>query len=307
MAFISLQLADVSHKGSADQVQHEYLLKTTDETDLSVMTWLQTASPTFSGVIERPDFTNSYSQATFPGSEFPILPAYGGLPIENIEYTLLNDRNPQNWQVVATYKPGSGGGGGGIGSGGVGAASASIAFEFGNEQKTIRQSIATIIYDPVGGTAPDFFGAVNVQADGTTDGVTIPNSAQVISFAYTNTAAFFSTAKIKAISRACSLGVVNSTITNLGGIDYAPGEVRLVGVSGEVSSSGDSTLDIRFGIIENETISLPGISGSINKKGWHYLWTYYGKAVSNNQAALKPKGAYVEQLLPERDLNAIFA
>jgi hypothetical protein len=93
-----------------------------------------------------------------------------------------------------------------------------------------------------------------------------------------------------------------------------------MGGSGQISSDGSSTIDLRFGIRENETgLSVKGINNTngldendtnipvgIDKDGWDYLWIFYGLGEDSGRVTNQPRAAYVERILERTDLASLF-
>lgn len=316
MPVIDLKLSQTPFSGSGTQRKHEFLLTATSMTDDEIMDWLTTPAATFDGVVERPD--GSLLTSPLGAGVTPVLLGYADRGLTDLEYQLERDCDPEHYRITATYEVSDGQGGNNL-EPTLGAAGITVSLEVAPENTLLRYSLQTIEeYPPSSGEpfAPLTHQAINMSSDGTIDGVQIPSSPMQVSYAFTQASSWFTDAKLLEISRAVSRGKVNTTTMTLGGISYAAGEVRIIGAAGNISSDGNSTLDLRFGIRENETgITIAGIDHTkggtiptgIIKDGWDYLWVLYGYGESSGKPTARPRGAYVERLLPRTDLNAIFS
>ena len=320
-----LLLSEKPFGGDKNQRVHKYRLRCTDMTDEEVFDWLLTTNAGFGATkVERPD-------GTLVASGDPILKSYDGRQLTDVRYQLRRDCDPEAYDITAVYEFTGGGSGGGSNlEPQVGTAGIEFAFEAGPENEILKYSLETVgRYGPTGGAsaasrkAPNLNRAVNLQEDGTIEGVQIPDSPQQFSLTFTNTPAYWGAAKRNQIGR--TRGKVSNTAMTVGGVTYDPGEVRFLGATGVISTDGNSTLDFRFGVRENVTgLQHPGIrhlegeqeDGSpianqaqgIIKEGWDYLWVYWGKGVdANGKPTSLPRGLYVERMFERADLNGLFA
>lgn len=316
MPVTKLQLAETPFGGDKDRRIHRYILEANSMTEEEVYDFLTTEDAgTFPGglEVERPD-------GSTVTTGFPILFEYDGRVIDNIEYEHERDCDPEIYRLTVTYQNPSSSGGGGGGIQQVGTAGIRYSFEIGSENETIKQSLLTVSdYASDVSTRPNVHRAINVQPDGTVEGVQIPSSASQFSIEYTDVFGWFTPTRRMNIGRLA--GKVNDTTLNFGGVTYSPGEVRFLGAAGEITSAGNSTIELRFGVRENQSgITIPGIdessglteggspvAGGIVLDGWDYLWVKYGKGVESGQLSAQPEAAYVDRILRRANLNGIFS
>lgn len=82
-------------------------------------------------------------------------------------------------------------------------------------------------------------------------------------------------------------------------------EVLFYGATGTEREDGLWEVQFKFGYQKNATgLSVGPISG-IDKKGWEYLWIYYGNSVATSQRIKLPLFAYVEQVYPDGDFSTL--
>jgi hypothetical protein len=88
---------------------------------------------------------------------------------------------------------------------------------------------------------------------------------------------------------------------------FAAGECLFLGAAGTKRGGGDWEIGYRFASSPNVTGLTVGDITGINKKGWEYLWVRYADAEDAAAKALvkKPIAAYIEQVYPYGDLNAL--
>ncbi len=317
MPVIDMLLSQTPYSGSGTQRKHEFILTQTGMNDDDVLDWLLTPNATFTGRIQRPG-SDALISSPLTGEETPIYQFYSGRPLTDLSYELVRDCDPEYYRITATYESGQGG------DGQVeperGKSNATLSYELAPENELIRQSLETIAqYPPLNSTepfAPLMHNAINVQKDGTVEGVQAPTSPSQVTFGFTQAASWWTGVKRLQISHA--VGKVNSADLTMGNVTYAPGEVRFLGASGQIGS-GDSTVELSFGIIENQiNIEIAGIDSKnavplgqvptgIIKEGWDYLWVLYGDGESAGKRTAKPRGAYVERIFRRTDLNALFS
>ena len=300
----SMLLRETPVRGNAFREEHRFIVEATGGTAREVYVWA-TSQHDFTGpsppVVERPDFTEATGAA-----DYPIEPTWQGLPLTDVQYETNRDRDPEIYFLTAIYSDESSGGGSPPSLKDPG--TQEFAFDIAPENEHFRFAIEeTGGMGPAGDFRPDFNLAINVTEDGSIEGVQMPSSSQIFTIKFTQAAGWFDATKRNLIGR--TRGHTNSTAMTIGGVTYAIGEVRFLGASGRIAAAGNSDVEFRFGVRENRAgITVTGLSGSVSKPGWQYMWVYYAKGVdSNGKASNIAKGAYVYRLVPESDLNALLA
>lgn len=172
----------------------------------------------------------------------------------------------------------------------------SYSFDIGSQNVHIAQSISTISKTVVSGTAPDFQGAINVQADGTVDGADIIEP--VYSFSETHWIADDGVTTSYKLDLLGVVGKVNKAAFR----GHSAGEVLCTGISGRKMADGEKwEVTFSFSVRQNRTsITVGGITVAA-KKGWEFLWVMYEKTVSNDRVVKQPVAAYVEQVYESAD------
>lgn len=309
----SFCLREKSFSGDNSQTVKKWIMEVEDATEQEVVDWLidQNAAIPLQG-IDGPD---GVARASLPAGYGPVWDNYLGLPLDTIGYDHLRDRDPELWEITATYKtqsyspilPETG------------TASNTFSYDVGPESGVIKRSINTVASygrkGPPPKAAPDHKGLINVQPDGTVEGISVPDAATQFSLAMSRPATFYNPAKLRQLLT--YRGAVNSKQIILGGAIFQPGEVRFMGATGSVSLSagysGDSNLELRFGCRENDTIDTSAntvwadIDGPIDVRGWDVVWVGYdGDVDGDGNTVSKPAGVYVEQIFPYKNLNDLF-
>lgn len=157
-------------------------------------------------------------------------------------------------------------------------------------------------YAPSGKTAPDYGGAINVDAENKVNGVDIVSCNLSFSEKHFFTDSQMSTSFKLTLSDLA--GCVNSGAFR----GWSAGEVLFVGASG--SRRGKTSKDkweitFRFAVSKNATsihiddITIP------SKRGWDYLWVKYADDVDGNKLTKKVVAAYVEQVYDYASFNAL--
>lgn len=176
-----------------------------------------------------------------------------------------------------------------------------FAFDTGGGTQHITQSLQTVgAYAPGGQVPPNFKGAIGVTAD-SVEGVDITVPVyQFFETHYIDDA--YVTPAYKGTLFALT-GRVNSTPFK----GFAPGECLFLGASGSKRGSGDWEINYRFAASPNVAGLVVGDIVGISKKGFEYLWVRYQDAEDSAAKALvkRPVAAYVEQVYPYGDLNAL--
>jgi len=211
MPVLSLKLSETPFSGNGTQRKHEFILRAEGMTDDQVMDWLTTENATFTEEVERPSGTR-VTESPLTNDATPILLEYAGRTLKDLEYQLERDADPEHYRITATYEYDTPGSGSEL-EPTLGVDGVTFGFEIGPENAVLRYSLATVAaYPPASGSAfaPDMNQAINVQPDGTVDGVQVPSSPQQISMQFTQAKSWFTPSKLLALSRA--RGKVNSTI-----------------------------------------------------------------------------------------------
>lgn len=340
----SLELTGTPFSGDGRTRKHEFLLRVVNMTDDMAIEWLTTADVAIIGIaVQRPTGT---FLSSLPSGEAPLLYEYTGRSLINVDYQIVADgvgeesAAEQVYRITATYEyTGGSESGGGSGNAGVpitGESGITFSFEIGPDNETFLYSQRTRIrYGPNSlNEAPRFQRAINVQSDGTIEGIQVPESPSQFTLEYSNISGWFTPAKRAQITR--MRGKVNDRPMTVGGVTHQCGEVRFMGATGQVSNVGTSTISLRFGVIENRnditmlTIHestgkteagvaigtnlqdalganiFSGAASGIMKLGWDYLWVAYRQFEDDDWIDVKPIGAYVEQILLGANLNDIF-
>jgi hypothetical protein len=202
-------------------------------------------------------------------------------------------RWPNIWDVTVTYarsekkEPAATG-------------SVEFSFDVGLESQTIKQSLQTIgTYQS--GTAQAFNGAIDVQSDGSVNGVTIGRPVSSFTLTYYPTWAVVTDTWKRSVMNLC--GKVNSTSY----FGYNAGEVRFVGASGKSRNNSDWELNFRFEVRLNETNITIGSFTAISCDGWDVLWVYYREDVdaTSGRYLPKPTQVNVERVLKRDNFTSV--
>lgn len=310
MGVIDLMLSQTPFSGDQNTRVHEYRLTQTGFTDDQVADWLSTPNAQFSGQVERP---TGELLTELPAGEKPILEEYADRPLTRYEYESITDADPEYYRIRAVYELPNAGKGSKIGPDvPVGEGSITVSVEATPQVSRIMYARSTVrSYVAFGvSEAPDQEGAINVDSDGVVKGIQVPESNTQITMQFTQDNAWFTqnnANKLLELTRAASIGYVNDKKMTLAGLPYQPGEVRIQGVSGTINTEGQSTLDVNFGIIENETFNAQSILADVEKDGWDYFWIYRVKSSEAGAIKAKAIAGYVVRLFPRRDLNQLLA
>jgi hypothetical protein len=170
-----------------------------------------------------------------------------------------------------------------------------ISFDISGQTIHLTQSRATIATYPLTGTAYDFKGAVNVDEDGTIDGVDIIAPVAQLKINYTFADSSITDSFIATLVN--TVGCVNSDSFH----EFAAGVLLFSSVTGQKRDDTNWDLSYGFGVSKNATgLSVGDITG-IDKKGWEYMWAYYKTVDIDYGGGLKrthkiPVQVNVEQL-----------
>lgn len=178
----------------------------------------------------------------------------------------------------------------------------SFAFDTGGGSKHVNQSIATMSRTPA--DAPDYGGAIGVDADGNVNGIDI--TMPVMNFSETH---YFRASRVTTAYRK-RLAELTGTV-NIGKFKgYAPGEVLFLGASGTRQGNhpdDDWEITFRFAVSPNQTDLKVSDLTVKEKLGWDYLWVRYADDVSEDRKSLikKPEAAYVERVYQAADFGGL--
>lgn len=202
--------------------------------------------------------------------------------------------------------------------GGVHECTASYAITHNEIAKTIRYrttgASARVLtaWDHIGDygdTTNKYNGLINVNSDGTVEGVDIP----IPTFSFSIDYRFSSVSAAYLHTCAELTGCVGST-TYLG---YTAGELLFTGIEGEIGMTsggaivlGASPISFNFEVSPNRTSSftIPGTSGAItipSKYGWDYLWVSTLESTVGTKKARKTVSAHLDRVHRWADLSAL--
>ena len=209
-------------------------------------------------------------------------------PLARIE---IDERvNARTFRVKAVYeKPqttsSSGGSGSSSGGGSGSEGGSSFSFETGGGTRHLTVSRSTSKYPS---SAPDYGGAIGVDADGTVHGVDVTMPA--LTFTINKVYSSFSSNDITTL--ASYTGKVNSGAFQ----GFAAGEVLFLGASGGRRSDGKWEISYKFSVSPNQSGFSVGSISVGSKKGWDYAWVRYQDEVSGDAVVRKPAAVYVESV-----------
>lgn len=176
-----------------------------------------------------------------------------------------------------------------------------FAFDTGGGTQHITQSLQTVgAYAPGGQVPPNFKGAIGVTAD-SVEGVDI--TVPVYQFSETH---YIDDAYVTPAYKG-TLFALTGRVNSAPFKGFAPGECLFLGASGSKRGGGDWEINYRFAASPNVAGLVVGDIVGISKKGFEYLWVRYADAEDSAAKALvkRPIAAYVEQVYPYGDLNAL--
>lgn len=146
---------------------------------------------------------------------------------------------------------------------------------------------------------PDFKRLINVNNDGTVQGVDIEFAELGVTVTKQYTAATVTSAFKAKLQEA--MNRVNSVIFR----DYAIGTMRLRSVSDQDAGSDNINITYEFLSLENRTGFTIGDITNIDKKGHEYLWVRYKQDRDATAKVIKkiPQFVYVEKVYLDFDFN----
>jgi hypothetical protein len=174
-------------------------------------------------------------------------------------------------------------------------------FDTAGGTQHITQSLSTSqSYAPSGKTAPNFSGAIGVDAN-SVNGVDIT----VPTYAFSQTH-YFADSLVTDAYKAILFGLTGKT--NIAPWrNYNAGEVLFLGVSGARRGYGDWELSFKFAASPNITGKTIGTITGIAKKGWEYLWVRYEDTddATAKQLIKTPSAVYIEKVYLDGDFGGL--
>ena len=173
-------------------------------------------------------------------------------------------------------------------------------FETGGGSTHITQSLQTIGSYAASGSAPNFKGAIGVTPD-SVEGVDIVTP--VYEWSETH---YFGDSAVTLDYRK-DLFRLTGRVNNDAFKGLDAGECLFRGASGSKRGDDDWEISFRFAGSPNRTNLTVGDIGSINKKGWEYLWIRYEDVVDSAAKRLvkRPLAAYVEKVYETDDFSKL--
>ncbi len=151
---------------------------------------------------------------------------------------------------------------------------------------------------PVGGTAPDFKGAIGVTKDSVAGvDVTVPTYRFSATHCINDGLV---TSAYKQTLRSLTGRVNDATFSG-----FDAGEVLFLGASGSKRGDDQWVISYSFAVQENATNIVVGDITVPAKKGWEYLWVRYEDTEDATAKKLvkRPTAAYVEKVYDEGDFD----
>lgn len=173
------------------------------------------------------------------------------------------------------------------------------SFDISTVTETVTQSKATRSKTKRGGgVAADNKQAIGVTGDGEVKGC--ERLSPHLEWSTTRTLGFI------------TLNYLNTLYQTVGRTNFAafygfdPGEVLLIGVSGQSSDVAKYKLTYKFACRPNE-VNIDICDGLIvpEKKGWDYLWVSYKNVEDANKLFMQPDAAYVELIYYAADYSLL--
>lgn len=172
-----------------------------------------------------------------------------------------------------------------------------VSFNTTGASTHLNQSLFTRgIYAAPGKIAPNYRGAIGVSDSGVAGvDVTVP----AFEFSVRKKFEFVSTAYLLAM--VAMTGRVNSSPWSI----FAPGEALFLGGEGGEDDQNWVDVTYHFAARPNEMNLTVGNIAGVAKRGWDYLWVKHGEEVVGDRVLQVPEAAYVEQVYPEANFNAL--
>jgi len=172
-----------------------------------------------------------------------------------------------------------------------------VSFNTTGASTHLNQSLSTRgIYAAPGKVAPNYRGAIGVSDSGVAGvDVTVP----AFEFSVRKKFEFISTDYLLAM--VAMTGRVNSSPWSI----FAPGEALFLGGEGGEDEQNWVDVTYHFAARPNEANLTVGNISGVTKRGWDYLWVKHGEEVVADRVLQVPEAAYVEQVYPEANFNAL--
>jgi len=172
----------------------------------------------------------------------------------------------------------------------------SFAFDTGGGTQHVTQSLSTVARYP--GTAPNFKGAIGVTGDAV-------EGADIVVPLYSFTETHYIAAEDVTGAYKAALFFLTGRVNGAAFKGFAAGEVLFLGASGSQRGEDDWEITFRFSASPNATGLSIGDIGSVDKKGWEYLWVRYADATDANVLVKRPFAVYVEQVYEDGDFSGL--
>ncbi len=88
-------------------------------------------------------------------------------------------------------------------------------------------------------------------------------------------------------------------------VDLRAREALFLGGEGGEDEQNWVDVTYHFAARPNETNVRIGSIHGVSKRGWDYLWVKHGEEVVGDRVLQVPEAAYVEQVYPEANFNAL--
>lgn len=182
---------------------------------------------------------------------------------------------------------------------------ANFTMEIGGRPPKLYTSINTLSSHGLSGAAaPDFKGALNVQADGKVEGLDVPDPASTFTMSFK---ADYCTWKY--IKRLISLvWKVNESDW----YTFKADEACFMGASLKTDDQGRVDVSMRIGfdpegVIEQNAVRVGLPNADVSKPGWHYVWTAFRTEFDSvaKRSTERPFALYVEKVLPSADFGLL--
>jgi hypothetical protein len=172
-----------------------------------------------------------------------------------------------------------------------------VSFNTTGASTHINQSLATRgVYAAPGKVAPNYRGAIGVSDSGVAGvDITVP----ALEFSVRKKFEFVSTDYLLAM--VAMTGRVNSQPWSI----FAPGEALFLGGEGGEDEQNWVDVTYHFAARPNQAALQVGNIGGVSKRGWDYLWVKHSEEVVGDRVLQVPEAAYVEQVYPESNFNAL--
>lgn len=172
-----------------------------------------------------------------------------------------------------------------------------VSFNTTGASTHLNQSLFTRgTYAAPGKNAPNYRGAIGVSDSGVAGvDITVP----AFEFSVRKKFEFVSTEYLLAM--VAMTGRTNSQPWSI----FAPGEALFLGGEGGEDEQNWVDVTYHFAARPNEANLRIGVIQGVSKRGWDYLWVKHSEEVVGDRVLQVPEAAYVEQVYPEANFNAL--